>query len=107
MATANLTISVDEGTKKEFDNFCENVGLSATSAVNMFIRTVVRTRALPFIITDNTVAEQENKIAMTRMKDAILSMREQSASNGNAEMTMDEINAEIAKYRQEKRATNA
>ena len=107
MATANLTVRVDEVTKKEFDNFCENVGLNATSAVNMFIKTVVRTRALPFIVTDSTAVEQDNKVVMARMKDAILSMREQAKANGNADMTMDEINAEIVKYRQEKRAANA
>jgi len=106
VATSNLTVRVDEGIKKEFDNFCENVGLNATSAVNMFIRTVVRTRALPFIVTD-TVAEQDNRIVMAKMKDAILSMREQSVTNGNSDMTMDEINAVIAKYRQEKHAVNA
>ena len=107
MTTANLTVRVDEGTKKEFDSFCENVGLNATSAVNMFIKTVVRTRALPFIVTDSTAFEQDNRATMARMKDAILSMREQSVANGNSDMTMDEINAEIAKYRQEKRTANA
>ena len=107
IATANLTVRVDEGTKKEFDSFCENVGLNATSAVNMFIKTVVRTRTLPFIVTDNSVAEQENRIMMAKMKDAIQSMHEQSAENGNNNMSLDEINAEIAAYRQEKRTSNA
>ena len=43
MATVNLTIRVDEGTKKDFDSFCNNVGINATAAVNMFIKNVVRT----------------------------------------------------------------
>jgi len=107
MATINLTVRVDEGTKKEFDSFCENVGLNATSAVNMFIKTVVRTRALPFVVTDVITEEQSSQIVLTRMKSAIQSMREQSVGSGNDSMTMDEIDAEITAYRKEKRTTNA
>ncbi|MCL1998179.1 MAG: type II toxin-antitoxin system RelB/DinJ family antitoxin [Turicibacter sp.] len=52
VATTNLTVRVDEEVRKEFDKFCANVGLTATTAVNMFIRTVVRMRTVPFIVTD-------------------------------------------------------
>jgi DNA-damage-inducible protein J len=82
ISTVNLTVRVDEGTKKEFDTFCENVGLNATSAVNMFIRAVVRTRTLPFTVTDTNTSDQA---MMTEMKRAIQSMREQSAHNGNSD----------------------
>jgi len=101
--TTNLTVRVDESTKKEFDIFCENVGINATSAVNMFIKNVIRTRALPFIVTDSNTAEQ----TIVKMKSAIKSMREQSELNGNANMSMDEINNEISNYRKEKRGSNA
>jgi len=107
MATTNLTVRVDENTKKEFDFFCENVGINATSAVNMFIKTVIRTRTLPFIITDTAAEEQSNKVVMTRMKSAIQSMRAQSAEHGNTDMSLEDINAEIAEYRQERHRKNA
>ena len=107
MATSNLTVRVDESTKREFDIFCENVGLNATSAVNMFIKTVVRTRTLPFTVTDITAEEQSNKIIMERMKNAVQSMREQSLASSNADMSLDDINTEIAAYRQERRSKNA
>jgi len=107
MATTNLTVRVDENTKKEFDFFCENVGINATSAVNMFIKTVIRTRTLPFVITDTTNEEQSNKIIMTKMKNAIQSMRAQSEENGNIGMSLDDVNAEIAEYRRERRRKNA
>ena len=103
MATVNLTVRVDERTKKDFDGFCSNVGINATAAVNMFIKNVVRTRTLPFIITDATDEEQENKAKMAQMKRALQSMRDESAANGNSKMTLDEINDEIAAYRKEKR----
>lgn len=107
MATTNLTVRVDEDIRKEFDSFCENVGLNATSAVNMFIKAVVRTRTLPFIVTDITDEDQNNRVMMAKMKNAIQSMREQSVLSGNEAMTMDEINSEIASYRREKRGKNA
>ncbi|MCL2015286.1 MAG: type II toxin-antitoxin system RelB/DinJ family antitoxin [Defluviitaleaceae bacterium] len=52
MATTNLTVRVDKQVRKDFDQFCEKVGLTPTVAVNMFIRTAVRTRTIPFIVTD-------------------------------------------------------
>ena len=39
---------------------------------------------------------------MAQMKNAIQSMREQSVANGNADMSLDDINAEIAASRWEK-----
>ncbi|MCL2364520.1 MAG: hypothetical protein FWC71_07655 [Defluviitaleaceae bacterium] len=47
--------------------------------------------------------EQNEELAMNKMKDAIRAMREQSAMNGNVNMSIDEINVEISKCRQEKR----
>ena len=73
----------------------------------MFIKTVLRARALPFIVADNTAEEQNNRVMMAKMKDAIRSMREQSVANDNEGMSMDEIDAEIAAYRRERRSENA
>ena len=53
MASTNVTVRLDEDIKKEFDLFCENVGITITTAFNMFIRATLRTRELPFSITDN------------------------------------------------------
>jgi len=91
MATANLTVRVDEGVKKEFDIFCENVGINATSAVNMFIKTVIRTRTLPFVVTDIAVDMQEvyNK----------LEAGEASIQAGRVADGVDSIRALREKYR--------
>ncbi len=101
LATVNLTVRVDEGVKKDFDIFCENVGLNATAAVNMFIKAVVRTRTLPFEVTD---VNSRSQAVGAEMRRAIRSMQEESARNGNSEMTMEEIDAEIAASRRERRA---
>ena len=47
---SNLTISLDEKTKERFIRFCDDVGLSASSVINVYINTVVRENRIPFII---------------------------------------------------------
>lgn len=59
MSSVNVTIRVDADTKKEFDAFCDNVGLNMTTAVNLFIKNTLRTRQLPFVITD----KEDNPLA--------------------------------------------
>ena len=101
METTNITVRVDKATKKEFDAFCENVGINATAAVNMFIKAVLRTRQLPFTVTDVIIQEKRHYGVQTM--EAIKRMREASAINGNSEMTLDEINEEINLAREEAR----
>jgi len=57
MAAVNVTVRVDENTKREFDTFCDNVGINITTAFNMFIKSTLRTRQLPFIVTDKQVKD--------------------------------------------------
>jgi DNA-damage-inducible protein J len=97
MSTVNVTVRVDKDEKREFDVFCNNVGVNMTSAVNMFIKAVLRTRQFPFTVTDLP----ENKLVMAQAKDALRAMQDQSAANGLSEMTMGEIDAEIAAARRE------
>ena len=52
MGAVNVTVRVDEDLKHEFDNFCNNVGINITTAFNMFMRSVIRTREIPFSLTD-------------------------------------------------------
>ena len=93
VATVNITVRVEEETKRNFDDFCDNVGINATAAVNMFIKAVLRTRELPFTVTD--INKQEKMLYGAQFMKSINNMREVSALNGNSDMTLDEINAEI------------
>ena len=96
MGSVNVTVRVEEETKRQFDSFCDNVGMNITTAFNMFMKATLRTRALPFSVTDIDAQEQEKILALARGKEALRAMQEQSAINGNCNMTMDEIDAEIA-----------
>ncbi|MBQ8981109.1 MAG: type II toxin-antitoxin system RelB/DinJ family antitoxin [Eubacterium sp.] len=51
MAQTNFNIRMDENTKKEFNAFCNEIGISVSSAFNMFAKTVVREHRIPFEIT--------------------------------------------------------
>lgn len=51
MAQAVLSIRMDEQTKKEFARFCEEVGMSVSTAVNLFARQSLRERKIPFEIS--------------------------------------------------------
>ena len=45
---SNLTISLDDQTKKRFNRFCADVGLSASSVITVYINTVLRENRIPF-----------------------------------------------------------
>ena len=48
MALTTLTSRVDEKDKAAFDDFCSSVGLTASAAINMYVKVVIRDRRLPF-----------------------------------------------------------
>ena len=100
MAGGNVTVRIDEETKRDFDNFCENVGINITTAFNMFIKATLRNRELPFAVTD---IEPQSK-ARKELQEAFRAAQIQSVINGTDKMTMEEIDAEIAECRREKRA---
>ncbi|GHV58627.1 hypothetical protein FACS1894103_0740 [Campylobacterota bacterium] len=53
MAQATLNVRMDDGVKRQFDAFCANVGMNASVAVNLFAKTVIRERRIPFDIVAN------------------------------------------------------
>lgn len=61
---ANMTISLDDRTKERFSHFCEDVGLSASSVINVYINTVIRENRIPFIIEGSHIPNAETIAAM-------------------------------------------
>ena len=61
---ANMTFSVAAPTEKQFTDFCDEVGLSASSVINVYIKTIVRERRIPFIIEAPHVPNAETIAAM-------------------------------------------
>ncbi|MBP5294037.1 MAG: type II toxin-antitoxin system RelB/DinJ family antitoxin [Clostridia bacterium] len=60
MAQTNVNIRMDEETKIAFDKFCSEIGLSASSAFNIFAKTVVREQRIPFELTTKSNPDETN-----------------------------------------------
>lgn len=50
MNQSMLSVRVDSSDKKEFELFCNNTGMNVSTAINMFIKAVLREQKLPFEI---------------------------------------------------------
>lgn len=48
--SAIITARIDDSDKKAFDEFCKSVGMSASTAINMFIKATLRANKIPFNI---------------------------------------------------------
>lgn len=57
MESLTLNVRVDANDKKCFEQFCSNVGMNVSTAINMFIKAVLREQKLPFEIKANTLDE--------------------------------------------------
>lgn len=51
MAQTNINIRMDEELKKQFDEFCKEVGMNMTTAFCIFAKTAVREQRIPFEIS--------------------------------------------------------
>jgi DNA-damage-inducible protein J len=63
MSQSAYTIRLDSDLKNRFDTLCEGFGMSASTAFNIFVRTVVRKRKIPFEIE---MSEEEEMIEIER-----------------------------------------
>ena len=92
---AQLTISarIDSDDKIAFDLFCSRVGLNTSSVLNLFIKKVISEDRIPFEISvPKTISREEGLKAFYQL-------REEAQKNGLQDMTLDEINSEIAAVR--------
>lgn len=51
MAQTTFSVRMDAEVKRQFDDFCNKVGMNTTTAFNMFARAVLREKRLPFDVT--------------------------------------------------------
>lgn len=98
MAQVAMTVRMDNQQKAMFDQLCEQFGMSANTAINIFVRTVIRTRSIPFAIKAENDEDTREKA-----KNAFQRMRASAEKGETPEMTLEEINSEIKAARQERR----
>lgn len=77
MAQTNINIRMDKQLKNQFDKFCQDVGMSMTTAICIFAKKTVREQKIPFEITASDPFYSEENIE--RLEKAIADLK---AGNG-------------------------
>lgn len=102
MAQTAFSIRMDDGLKRDFSQFCENVGMTMSTAFVVFAKATLRAHRIPFEIYDASAAAPEGRVTRREARQAFERIRADVRSRGVPEMTMDEIDAEIAAARHER-----
>jgi len=102
MAQTSISIRIDEDVKKEVEIILSQIGLTLSSATNVFYRHVVRTKGIPFLLT---AVEQPGTMETVLQKglEAMKTAQQQAITNGTYEFTLDDINDIINECRRENR----
>ena len=53
MAQTNINIRIDKDLKKQFEFICNELGMSMTTAMNIFAKAFVRYKGMPFALSIN------------------------------------------------------
>ena len=96
MSTSIIQFRVDDKTKLEATEIYEKLGIDLSTAIRMFLKRSVLMNGIPF---DMTLPKND-----LRFKTAISIINDSSDKNGISDMSLDEINAEIAAARKERKA---
>jgi DNA-damage-inducible protein J len=104
--TTNLSIRIDRDLKNEADRVFTALGMNLTTAITVFVRQAVRQKKIPFEIalaTDN----EARGVAMLDAMAASERIWQNSVQNGTDKMSPEEIDAEIAAVRAERKTRRA
>ncbi|MDE6846039.1 MAG: type II toxin-antitoxin system RelB/DinJ family antitoxin [Lachnospiraceae bacterium] len=94
MASSVVQIRVDEQLRNEAAEVYERLGIDIPTAVRMFLKRSVLDNGIPFAMT----LPKEDFI-MSKAVQALDEIQESTMASGAADMTLDEINAEITDAR--------
>lgn len=92
MASSFVQFRTEDTTKVKAMRICEKLGIDLPTYMRMCLSRLIQENGIPFSMTLNTVPESKG---LQAMKAASRIAKE----NGISEMTLDEINAEIAEAR--------
>jgi DNA-damage-inducible protein J len=68
MSQTTLNVRIDEDVKKALEEFCHDVGMNVSVAVNMFAKAVIREQRLPFDVT--TQSPKFNDITLAALAES-------------------------------------
>lgn len=90
MAESLLQFRIDTNLKEEASDIYAQLGIDLPTAIRIFLARSVKVRGIPFVMQLPEEDSGSNS-AVSAMK----RMSAMSAENGNSDMTLEEINAEI------------
>ena len=73
MAQSAVTVRIDSDLKMQFDALCEQFGMSANTAFNIFVKAVIRSRSIPFAIKGSPSAHRAKFKLVPGVADALIS----------------------------------
>ena len=92
MAAATFSIRMDNSLKKDFADICKSFGMNVSTAINVFAKTVVNQKKIPFEIvspySDDFVG-------------SVNTLRNEARKNNKTGMSLAEINKIIKTTRKE------
>ena len=97
MATSLLQVRIDDALKDQAAAVFDRLGIDTSTAVRMFLKRAVLENGIPFRMTlpkTPYVAERGYR--------AMVELSESAEKNGTADLSLDEINAEIEVSRRER-----
>ncbi len=89
MATTTVSIRMDSELKRQFEQFCEDVGMNMTTAFTIFAKKVVNENRIPFDIG----REIPNEETLAAIKEARMGIG-LSRSYTSMEELMEDLNAD-------------
>jgi len=99
--TTNLSIRIDRELKNKADEVFNAMGMNLTTAITIFVKQSVRQKKIPFEIALDT--DEIKGFTLQRAMAATESIWQNSVQNNTDKMTMEEIDAEIAAARAERK----
>ena len=100
MATSVMQVRVDDDLRAKAAAVYDELGIDLPTAIRMFLKRSVAVNGVPFSMT---LPKQE----AYRADRAMQSLSEAAQQNGTADMSLDEIDAEIAASRADRASRNA
>ena len=84
MASTNINIRMDTDLKMQFEAFCADMGMTMTTAFNVFAKKAVREYRIPFeisgevpnAVTREAIEDVENGIGMSRAFSSVKELME-------------------------------
>lgn len=93
MSTATFSIRMENSLKKDFADICKSFGMNVSTAINVFAKTVVNQKKIPFEIVSPYSDD---------FMGSVNTLRNEARKNNKTGMSLAEINKIIKSTRKEK-----